>query len=210
LPGTGERSYAYAKACGIIGKSFIGKRTRNLERASRLSELDRIIFPATSRELPEKELLLDLEDRITERTVNSIIAIVGCFSKPPEFLSLLVRSYEYADLKNAISSSLDKEKTAPSHTDLGPRFQTVRFDAWPDVQKMIEGTEFDFLLGDDGSLKVGQGDVSLQTDLDRHYYNALWKSLSALPRCDRYASERILSEEISLKNSCWVLRLRTY
>jgi len=214
MPGSGERAYAYAKACGIIGKSFIGKRTRNLEKMIALSELDRLVFPDASRDLPEKELLLNLEDRITERAVNSIISIVDGFLKPPQFLTLLVRSYEYAELSNAIFSSLENEKNAPPYTDLG-RFQTVRFNAWPDIKAMIEKTEFDFLLADDGSLKEElkdkeYGAVSLQTVLDRHYYSALWESLFALPRKDRHAAERILSEEISLKNCGWALRLRAY
>ena len=203
----GERSYAYTKACGIIGKSFIGKRIRKLEQLSRLSELDRMVFPGSSRDLPEKELLIDLEERIISRAVNSIISIVNCFSSPPEFISLLIRSYEYEDLKSAIFSSLEKEKTKPAYTDLG-RFQTVRFDAWPDIQGMIKGTEFAFLLERKDILE--QGDIAFQTLLDRHYYNALWKSLLALPQNDRRITERILSDEISLKNSCWALRLRTY
>ena len=215
-PGMGERAYTYAKACGIIGKSFVGKRTINLERVSRLSELDRMVFPAASGDLPEKELLPDLEKRITERAVNSIVSIVDSFSNPPEFLTLLVRGYEYTELSNAISSSMEKEKNAKAYsrarfsgTNLG-RFQTVRFDAWPDIRAMIEGTEFAFLLEREELFKDDKGAVSLQTVLDQHYYNALWKSLFALPLKDRFAGVRILSEEISLKNCCWALRLRTY
>ena len=156
----GERPYAYAKACGIIGRSFIGKRLSRLEKASRLSELDRMIFPDASRDLPEKELLVDLEERIISRAASSINAIVDSFSKPPQFLRLLVQSEE----------SLKEE------------------------------------LGDEK-----QGDASMQSALmDQRYYKALWKALFALPRKDRQATEKILADEISLKNSSWALRLRTY
>ncbi len=130
----GERSYAYAKACGIISKSFVGNRVLNLEKAGRLSELDRMVFSSEAKSLPEKELLRDLEKRIINREVNSIISIVKCFSRPPEFFTLLIRSYEYADLLSAINASWDKERNAPAHVDLG-RFQTVHFEAWPDIQK---------------------------------------------------------------------------
>jgi len=208
MPGMGKRAYVYAKACGIIGKSFIGKRIRELERANRLSDLDRIIFPLSSRDLPEKELLLDLEKRITNREVASIISIVGCFSKVPEFLALLVRSYEYTDLKSAIIASL-RHGPAPAHTDLG-NFQTVNFDAWPDINTMIGGTEFKFLL-DKKIVDIEENDgITMQTLLDRYYYNALWKSLFSLPAKDRRVAGRILSEEISLRNVGWALRLRTY
>jgi len=216
----GERAYAYAKACGITGKSFVGKRLRSLEKVNRLSELDRMVFPDSPGNLPEKELLLDLEKRIIDRSVNSIISIVECFSRPPEFLLLLIRSYEYADLLNALGAFMEKENSRPAHTNLG-RFQTVHFEAWPDVKAMLTGTAFDFLLDKKGILideGGGQNKIedktqksfSLQSVLDRHYYNALWRSLFSLPARDRYAVEKILSDEISLKNCCWALRMRTY
>jgi len=212
---SGERSYAYAKACGIISKSFVGRRVRDLEKAGRLSELDRLVFPASAKNLPEKELLRDLEKRIINREVNSIVSIVNCFAHPPEFFKLLIRSYEYADLLSAINAAKDKERKAPAHVDLGP-FQTVRFEAWPDIPKMIEGTAFDFLLEKLGKINADKGSVSeepgfsLQSVLDQHYYTALWKALFSLPEGDRQAAEKILSDEISLKNSSWALRLRTF
>jgi vacuolar-type H+-ATPase subunit C/Vma6 len=209
MPDTGERSYAYAKACGIIGKSFVGKRVRGLERASRLSELDRIVFSASAKSLPEKELLRDLEKRIINREVNSIISIVECFSKPPEFFTLLIRSYEYTDLLSAINASREKEKSAPGHVDLG-RFQTVRFEAWPDIPKMIEGTAFKSLLEKSEKAGADKGGFSLQSVFDQHYYSALWNALISLPSGDRQAAKKILSDEISLKNSSWALRLRTF
>ena len=215
MPDSGERAYAYAKACGIIGKSFVGKRVRGLERASQLSELDRIVFPASAKSLPEKELLRDLEKRIINREVNSIVSIVECFSKPPEFLKLLIRSYEYTDLLSAINASREKEKNAPAHVDLG-RFQTVRFNAWPDIPKMIEGTAFEFLidkLEKPATDKAGfseKQNFAFQSLLDQHYYSALWNALFSLPASDRQTAKKILSDEISLKNSSWALRLRTF
>jgi vacuolar-type H+-ATPase subunit C/Vma6 len=188
---------------------------RGLEKASQLSELDRMVFSASAKSLPEKELLRDLEKRIINREVNSIIAIVECFSKPPEFFTLLIRSYEYADLLSAINASRDKERNAPAHVDLG-RFQTVRFEAWPDIPKMIEGTAFKFLLDKIDKPGIGKGSIlekpglALQGVLDQHYYSALWNALFSLPAGDRQAARKILSDEISLKNSSWALRLRTF
>ena len=204
-----ERAYAYAKACGIIGKSFIGKRAYSLHNLHSLSELDRLVFPETSRDLPEKKLLSDLEKRISRRAVDSIIAIIECFSRPEEFLTRLLRSYEYADLKTALVSFQETYRSAPSYTDLR-QFQTVRFKKWPDIKAMIEGTEFEFLLENTGDMDTENDYISLQTTLDRQYYNLLWKSLLSLPRSDRYAAGKILKDEISIKNSTWVLRLRTY
>ena len=209
MPDMGERAYAYAKACGIIGKSFTGKRISALEKLGRLSELDRMVFPSSYRDLPEKELLAGLEKRIIDRSVKSILSVVDCFSETPLFFALLVRAYELADLERALVASLEGEKTAPVYTDIG-RFQTVRFGKWPDIKAMIEGTEFSFLLEKNSVLNRENADISLQTELDRRYYNALWEALFSLPHKDRMAAEKILADEISLRNSTWALRLRTY
>jgi len=206
----GERAYAHAKACGIIGRSFVGKRIADLDEASRLSELDRMIFPNSYANLPERELLFDLEKRIEDRTANSVLTIVRGFSKPPEFLVLLLRAYEYTDLKNAAISIIEKAPSPPPHTDIG-RFRTVNFDAWPDIRKMVDGTGYTFLLPLKKNSPDKQTDIiALESALDRHYYNALWKSLHSIPIRERHVSQKILSDEISLKNSSLILRLRHY
>ncbi|MDR1127659.1 MAG: V-type ATPase subunit [Treponema sp.] len=201
---SGERAYIYAKICGIIGKSFVGKRVSALGGINRLAELDRVIFPGANRDLPERELLPDLERRIAEKTLREIINIIECFKEPPEFLVLLVRAYEYADMKAVLSALVDRETKPPLLMDIG-EFRTVNFEAYPDTEKMLKGTEFEFLLKEDMT-----DIVSLQTKLDRHYYAAVWNALSRLPKSDRRGIEKIIGDEISLRNAAWVLRLRTY
>jgi vacuolar-type H+-ATPase subunit C/Vma6 len=208
MPKSGERAYAYAKACGIIGKSFVGKRIAGLESVSRLSELDRLVFPQSYHELPERELLVDLERRIIGRSAKQIITIVNSFSKPPELLVRLLRSYEYGDLKNALAAIADREAKAPVFTDLG-RFAVVNFHAYPDIKAMVRGTEFEFLAAE-AFPEGNAGGITVQTRLDKHYYAALWDSLYRLNRLDRAGIETILSEEIALRNVVWTLRLRTY
>jgi vacuolar-type H+-ATPase subunit C/Vma6 len=207
--GAGERAYAYAKACGIVGKSFVGKRMPALGSLTRLAALDRLVFPQGGRELPERELLHDLEKRITNRSVSQIMGVVSSFSKPPEFLTLLVRSWEYSDLKSSLNALVSGESSFTGWTDIGT-LGTVNFAAYPDLSAMIKDTEFGFLLGKDMKLSRGGDAVSAQTALDKQYYHSLWTALKKLSWKDRVSSEKILSEEISLRNAVWVLRLRTY
>jgi vacuolar-type H+-ATPase subunit C/Vma6 len=209
MPGSGERAYVYARVCGIVGKSLVGKRLSSLTMVDRLSSLDRLIFPKGSRELPERELLPDLEQRITGRAVSQILSIVSSYSRPPELLLRLLRTWEYADLKSALNALVSGEPTFPNWTDLGP-FGTLRFAAYPDLAAMLKGTEFEFLLDKKMGLVKGGDAVKAQTELDKHYYNALWLALKQLPPGDRAVSERILGEEISLRNCIWALRLRSY
>jgi vacuolar-type H+-ATPase subunit C/Vma6 len=213
MPGAGERAYVYAKACGIIGKSFLGKRMSRLGGLTRLSELDRLVFPQASRDLPERELLVDLEKRIIGRSVKQILAVVDSFSKPPQLILRLVKSYEYGDIKSVLNAlgggNTGTPAKPPFFTDLG-RFGAVRFAAYPDLNAMFKGTEFEFLLKEKLD-SAAEGETSdLQTKLDQHYYTSLWESLKALPRNDTRCIGNIIAEEISLKNAVWALRLRTY
>jgi len=213
--GAGERAFAYAKACGIIGKSYLGRRIAALNPVSRLSELDRLVFGTEARELPERELLPDLERRFSRRSVSAITSILNSYKDPPELLILLIQVYEYADLKTALALINEGEITAkPVFTPLG-RFGTVHFEAWPEVKGMLTGTDFEFLLKryfnkTSPAAEKNAEEISLETALDRHYYSKLWASLKKLKKNDRRAAEKITAEEISLRNCAWVLRLRTY
>jgi vacuolar-type H+-ATPase subunit C/Vma6 len=209
MPGAGERAYVYARSCGMLEKSFIGKKISLLSGLSRLSELDRLIFPRGGRELPERELLRDLEERISGRAVGQIIMILSSFRKPPELMIRLLRAYEYADLKSALNALSGGEKRRPAFTDLGP-FQTLNFAAWPDFPAVIRGTEFEFLLKRDLKKLDPAESILIETELDRIYYASLWKALYALAPRDRVCAEKLLAEELSLRNVLWALRLRTY
>jgi vacuolar-type H+-ATPase subunit C/Vma6 len=207
MPTTGERAYNYAKSCGIIGKSFIGQRISYLGSVNRLSELDRLVFPDESRDLPEKELLVDLENRITARVVKHIVTIVDSFENVPLFFSYLVRLYEYVDLKTALKAIAAGEHKCPPVTDIG-HFRTIHFEAYPDIAAMVKGTEFTFILPKYSEQKLDEHLTNFK--LDSYYYTSLWNALQALPRKDRISAQSILAEEISLQNVVWALRLRTY
>jgi hypothetical protein len=202
----GERAYMYAKACGIIGKSCVGRGMVRLGSVTRLSELDRMVFPLNSRDLPERELLADLEFRLAGRSARRIISVLDSFSNPPDFLVLLLRVYEYNDVKSCISALIAAESGVPAHTDLG-KFGEVNFAAYPDLRGMFRGTEFSWLCGETLSEAAGE---PLQSKLDQQYYRGLWEALGKLAKKDRSAIEEILREEISLRNAAWALRLRTY
>jgi vacuolar-type H+-ATPase subunit C/Vma6 len=203
----GERAYAYTKACGIIGKSFVGNRLASLGKLRTLGEFDRLLFPELRRELPSHELLLDLEKRIVGRSVNHILKIVNAYRNPPELLVRLLRSYEYSDLKTCLHYLAGGMKKIPAVSNLG-RFGTVHFQAFPDLQAMLAGTEFTFLL--DYNPAALSDLAPIETELDKHYYLSLKNSLRHLSWEDRSIAERILAEEISLRNCCWALRMRTY
>jgi vacuolar-type H+-ATPase subunit C/Vma6 len=205
----GELAYVYAKACGIVGKSFLGKRLSLINSVSRLSDLDRLVFPLSSQDLPEKELLFNLEGRILRRAVDQILSILDSFAKPPELLVLLLRAYEYSDVKALLAALAAGEQKAPGHIALG-RYGTVNFAAYPDPAKTFAGTEFAFLADTDIRGEQDQEGGLLFARLDRQYYTLLWEAVMNLPARSRETVRKILGEEISLRNAVWALRLRTY
>jgi vacuolar-type H+-ATPase subunit C/Vma6 len=204
----GERAFAYAKACGIIGKSFVGKRMSALGRLNALTEFDRLVFPEAPRELPGRELLIDLERRLSQRAIRHIIAVLDSYSNPPELLVRQLRACEYADLKTCLHHITADKAVPASLCDIG-KFGTVRFNAYPDLGAMVRGTEFEFILSKD--LTAADFDLTaLEAELDLQYYTLLIKSLQSLAAEDRFLAQLILAEEISLRNCVWALRLRNY
>jgi len=205
-----DAPYAYAKACGIIGKSFVGRRIASLAGLHSLIELDRLLFPGLHRELPGRELLADMEHRIIERAVNHILAILDSYTQPPELLVRMLKVFEYSDLKACFQNIAAGKKELPKVCSIG-HFQTVNFDAFPDIKAMLRGSEYDFLLADKTLLQPGNIDIAkIETQLDVHYYNRLAECIPHLPSEERQTAQKILADEISLRNCVWALRLRTY
>lgn len=205
MASTGERAFAWAKACGIIGKSFLGKGIQRLYPITRLSELDRALFPANPLDLPERELSVALERRIAERASAHVLSIMDAFSQPSAALATLVRSWETADLKACLAAISAGQKARPPITDIGA-YRTVNFDAFPDIAGMTAGTDHAWLAGAHGEKSL----VDLETELDLRYYRTLWSDLASLPKSDRHGFQSLIAEEITLKNIVWTLRLRVY
>ena len=209
-PDAGERAFAYARACGIIGKSFVGRRIPALAKISSLAELSRLVFPDAHRDMPERELLANLERQILQRTTRQILSVLKSYEHPPELLIRLLRACEYSDLK-ACLRNISAGKPPPLLCDIG-RFRTVRFESYPDIEAMLGGTEFQFILehGVVSLQSAGCDYTSLETELDMRYYSLLFRSMGRLSASDRFLAGRILAAEISLRNCSWALRLRTY
>ena len=208
---SGECAYAYAKACGIIGKSFVGKNVSALRGIRSPGELERFIFPEVHKDLPGRELLGELEKRIEKRAVDHILAVINSFTEPPELFVRQIRVYEYSDLKTCLHHIAGNIHTLPPLSNIG-RFRTIKFDAFPDLAAMLHGTEYQHILSKDiKTLRPDSADfASIETGLDTCYYAGLTESLHRLSGDDRSAAQRILADEISLRNCNWALRLRTY
>ena len=205
-----DSGYAYAKAGWIIGKSFLGKRISSLSCLHTLSELDRLIFPDDYHDLPGRELLPSLERRIKERGARQILSVVNSYSAPAKLLVRLLKGFEYEDLKECLGHIASGRNELPVISDIG-RFNTVRFDAFPDIGAMIKKTEYENILPNEIKfIKQGSDLTPIEAKLDYRFYNGLTDSLAQLEAEDRETASRLIADEISLRNCFWALRLRTY
>jgi vacuolar-type H+-ATPase subunit C/Vma6 len=202
-----DGAYAYAKACGILGKSFLGKRLSSLAPVHTLNDLDRLVFKDTA-DLPPRQLLRDIEKRIAGRAAHGILSIVKSYAQPPELLIRMLRAYEYGDLKTCIQHIASGDNTPLNTCNIG-RFGTVRFEKFPDIAAMLFGTEFAFLIPQIDSIRGGDT-AQIETKLDALFYRGLVESLPELPGDDREIVQKLLFEEINLRNCVWALRLRAY
>jgi len=215
-----DSGYAYAKASWIIGKSFLGRRMSLLSGIHSLSDLDKLIFPEQHKELPGRELLVDMESRITDRAVRQILSIVNSYTEPPKLLTRSLKIFEHSNLKECLSHIISGKKDKPKIYNIG-RFKTIRFEHYPDAASMIRKSDFDFLLSDDlKNIKPGMDlnnpawasvDIkSIETKIDNRFYQGLIESLSQLSEEEHEIASRLIADEISLRNCVWALRLRTF
>jgi vacuolar-type H+-ATPase subunit C/Vma6 len=189
----------------------VGNKIPALREIRSLNELDRLLFPEAHPELPSRELLPDMEKRIERRAVQQILAILYSYTEPAELLVRQLMVYEYSDLKTCLDHIASGIKNLPLLCDIG-RYRTIHFEAFPDLDAMLRGTEYKFILSK--NLKALKPDskefAAIEIDLDTRYYLGLMDSLTHLSDDDSAAAQKILADEISLRNCTWALRLRTY
>jgi len=93
-----DNGFAYAKAGGIIGKSFLGKRRSLLSGLNSLSELDKLVFPHEHTEIHDKQLLSEFKRKIEKRTQDKILFIINSYAPRVNFLVLAYKGYKYNEL----------------------------------------------------------------------------------------------------------------
>jgi hypothetical protein len=185
----GEIAFAWAKASGIVGKTFLGPRGATLLSVSRLSELDRLLFPDSPADLPERELSVVLERRIAERAVSRTLRIVSAFRRLRGMRALVFSFRVRGVFASAGRPPCRANGTRPcARPGTLPDPPERGYRTWPHEPKAPSS------LGPPkhrrGNHPVGRGN-----ELDRRYYAALWNDVAALPSGESQAFQRLLAEE---------------
>lgn len=203
-------AFVYAKASGMLAKSFVGVRATKLFSVMSLEGLWELLFQSEMPSVPEHSLVQMIEKKAENRFLNSFISLLKNYSKPQDFLIDLLRFYDYNNLK-AIIAYLDStgnpaKESLPSDLASIGKYSMLKYDKWPSLSAMTAGTPVSWCSRSDGSL----GGHDMGRRLDAQYIQDLWSSASRLDAASRQPVMNLLKEEIVLDNIVWSLRLRLY
>lgn len=198
-------SFVYSKACGMLGKSFVGENAQKLFDARSLSELWELIFKTPAPQTPEVMLANHLEYEAIRKFVKEYTTLLSYYDKPHSFLIALLTRYEVENLKT-ISASLGwNEQKQPRFVNLG-EYQILHIEKWPDIAKITEGTPFEWYNQVPPQNEHWEWDYKL--DLKEFQY--LWKELNKIHDSSRQDLFNYVQKDYALKNMLWALRLKVY
>ena len=205
---TASQAFVYAKASGILGKSFINDKVSNLFEVKSLSELWTLLFKSQVPALPEKLLADEIEKEAFKRFINQYVSFISSFDSlkgSEEILLNVLYIYESENLKEIADSLCANEIEMPSIIDLG-QYNRLNYSAWPDIKSITEKSPYKWLntLPDIHEKQKIEYKIDLQTVAD------LWASLEKTRGQDRKALFELYENEYIIKNIVWALRLKIF
>ena len=202
---SGAAAYVYAKASGILARSFVGNRTTKLFEAKSLSELWSLVFKTEVPLVPEVMLAKQIEVEAQKKFIKEYVDLVGCYSKPDPIFTILLRFYEYSNLKDVVSSLVTGKNELPPIVDIG-KFATLDYSKYPNLAEITKNSEFSWVT----EVPSVQDEKDFEHKLDVQYVRILWKSIQKLPASERGPVEKFLGQSFLHKNISWALRLKMY
>ncbi len=202
---SGASAYVYAKASGMLAKSFVGPRTVKLFEAKSLAELWSLLFKKEVPLVPEGMLAQMLEQEAELEFVKDFQTLLGAYRKPDPVSLLMFRSYDFSNLKNIASALRTGETVMPAVVDIG-RYRMLDYGAWPDIARITKDTPVSWY----SRIPDTAEETEWENLLDLQYIHMLWNTVQKLPGVDRRPVEALVREEIVLQNIIWAIRLRVY
>lgn len=198
-------AFVFAKASGMLAKSFVGPRAEKIFQASKLSELWNLLFTEEQPLVPEVLLAKKIEEKAKENFVKDYLKLLNYYSKPDSVLVNLLKSFEYSNLRDIVYSLINSENIIPQLVNIG-RFNELKIDKWPKIEKITEKTQFAWY--NKIPLIAEQGDFDYKLDLQ--YIQNLWQSVLDLPTKERDIVKDLIQYKIEIDNCVWAIRLKKY
>jgi vacuolar-type H+-ATPase subunit C/Vma6 len=202
---TSRYAFILAKLYGILARSYIGKNYSDLLRVKKVTDLYDRLFPGERQEVPGRVLTLELEARIVQSGVNSMVYVLHALGEPAEILIHLLRKLEYQSVKTVIRGMAHGRTESARIWDLGP-FAGVALAGAADYEKAIKASSYAWVL----PLLRTKPLWIIENSLDKAYYARLVFLARGLPPSDRTGIQRLIRLELTLANAIWALRLRFF
>lgn len=202
---TGAGAYIFAKANGILGKSFTGKRAQKLFAAKSLGELWTLLFRSQPPMVPEVMLSQQIEEKAFSDFTNQFVNFISLYDKPEEVLKDQLLMYDGENLKELGAALCKGESKCPAVINL-KNYSSLNYAAWPDIKKITKGSPFSWYNKVPGIHEQQELDFKIDIQICRH----LWDSAARQKGEAGEALLKLYRQEFIIKNIVWVLRLRLY
>lgn len=197
-------AYVYAKAGGILARSFVGQNASRLFSVKSLRDLHSLLFSGEVPSVPEMMLSKIIEEKAEEQFISQFVSLIENYSHPAEILVALLRFYDYDNLKEIGAALCFGESARPHITDIGS-FSMLNYDAWPNLKAITENSPVSWYSE---APKISE-QQSADSRLDGQYIRSLWSTVEKIPESESGVA-KLIRADISARNILWVLRLKVY
>ena len=205
---TGAEAFVYAKAAGLLRKSFINEKASQLFKVNKVDDLWTLLFSSQPPALPEVLLAQEIEKEAQKRFLAQYTNLLNQYDKPEPILAAQLSFYEAENLKEICAALCNGEQECPPLIPLNANVCSsgLDFSAWPDIKKITQNTEYSWL--DSVPDRHAQQEIDFKIDLQ--CVQNLWKAIEKTDSSCRQVLFDFYTEEYIMKNIVWVLRLKRY
>ena len=197
--------YIYAKASGMLSRSFVGENAARLFGVRSLSELWTLLFEEDVPAVPETLLAKRLEEMAAQKFIGEYTRLLSFYDRPDEVLVRLLEYFDYENLKSLGAAAAMGQKERPLIHKIEP-FNLLDYSAWPSIQKITAGGSLSWY---DKAPDVFE-QQQLDTELDIQFIENLYKASRGIGGEAGKAARDLIVSRYSMRNILWVLRLKLY
>lgn len=202
---SGANSYVYAKASGILARSFVGHRASLLFAPRSLAELWSLVLKTEVPAVPETLLAKQLEENAGANFISEYKRLLDMYDRPDEVAVLLLRYFDYSNLKSLGAAAAMGQKERPRLRNIAP-YNILNYEGWPSIKEI---TALSPLSWYDKEPEISEQQF-LDAKIDRQFVSDLWKAAERLNAFERESVEKLILKKYAMRNMVWALRLKVF
>lgn len=202
---SGAQSYVYAKASGILARSFVGQRAAALFAVRSIPELWSLVLKTEVPAVPETLLAKRFEEEAGAKFILEYKRLLGMYDRPDDVAVLLLRYFDYSNLKSLGAAAAMGQKERPRLRNIVP-YNILNYDGWPSIRKITERSPLSWY---DKEPEISEQQF-LDAKIDRQFVSDLWNAASRLGVFERASVEKLILKKYAMRNMTWALRLKVF